>query len=78
ALVGTVGAAIPLLLLYVLYQSIVIFVSSKFASVFGGGMQFLNTEQIFSRLVPISFGIGIGIGLLGTWLTLKRQLRKFR
>ncbi|MDE7300396.1 MAG: ABC transporter permease, partial [Lachnospiraceae bacterium] len=52
ALLGTVGAAIPLLLLYGLYQRIVIFVYSKFASVFGGGMQFLNTEQIFSRLVP--------------------------
>ncbi len=78
ALLGTVGAAIPLLLLYGLYHRIVIFISGKFAGVFGGSMQFLNTEQVFSGLIPISFGIGIGIGLLGTWLTLKRQLRKFR
>ena len=78
ALLGTVGAAIPLLLLYGIYHKIINFISEKFTSVFGGNMLFLSAEQLFAKLIPISFGIGIGIGLFGTWLTLKRQLRRFR
>ena len=78
ALLGTVGAAIPLFLLYGIYYKIVNFISEKFTSVFGGSMLFLGAEKLFAKLIPISFGIGIGIGLFGTWLTLKRQLRRFR
>lgn len=77
-LLGAAGACIPLLLLYGIYHKIIEYISGKYNSVFGSSLMFLNTEQIFSKLIPISFAIGIGIGLLGTYVTLKRQLKKFR
>ena len=58
---GTVGAAIPLFLLYGIYHKIIDFISEKFTSVFGGSMLFLGAEQLFAKLIPISFGIGMGM-----------------
>ena len=75
-LLGTLGAALPLLGLYGVYYKIAEFVSEKYASVFGKGMSLLDSGHIFARLIPICFAIGIGIGIIGTWMTLKRQLRK--
>lgn len=75
-LLGTIGAALPLLCLYGVYYKIAGFVSEKYTSVFGKGMTLLDSGHIFARLIPISFAIGIGIGIMGTWLTLKRQLKK--
>lgn len=76
-LLGTVGAAIPLLILYGIYKRVGAFISEQFVGVLGKNPVLLEAEKIFSTLVPIAFGIGIGIGLLGTWLTLKKQLKKF-
>lgn len=76
-LLGTVGAAIPLLILYGIYRRVGAFISEQFVGVFGKNPGLLETEKIFSALVPIAFGIGIGIGLFGTWLTLKKQLKKY-
>lgn len=77
-LLSLAGTGIPLILLYGIYQKIIGYISEKYTGVFGSSIMFLDSSQIFSRLVPISFGIGIGIGLLGTYVTLKRQLKKFR
>ncbi|MBQ9118881.1 MAG: permease-like cell division protein FtsX [Lachnospiraceae bacterium] len=75
-LLGMFGAILPLLGLYGIYHKIADFVSEKYASVFGTGMSLLGSAHVFARLIPICFAIGIGIGVLGTWLTLNRQLKK--
>lgn len=75
-LLGAIGAAIPLVMLYAIYQKISGYIAEKLDSVLGKGTMLLDSGNIFHTLVPISLCIGIGIGLIGTWMTLKKQLRK--
>ena len=75
-LLGTIGAAIPLSLLYAVYRRISDYIAEKLVSVLGRGTMLLDSWEVFRSLVPISLAIGIGIGVLGTWMTLKKQLRK--
>lgn len=75
-LLGAIGAAIPLGLLYAVYRQVSGYIAQKLVSVLGRGTMLLDSGKIFHMLVPISLGIGIGIGVLGTWMTLKKQLRK--
>lgn len=75
-LLGAIGAAIPLVMLYAVYQKIAGYITEKLDSVLGKGTMLLDSTEIFHTLVPVSLGIGIGIGLIGTWLTLRKQLRR--
>lgn len=72
--IGLVGAILPLLILYPTYETIVGYFLEKFGSYIPGSITFLPSGEIFSVLIPISLCVGIGIGLMGTWLTLKRKL----
>lgn len=74
--IGLVGAILPLLMLYPTYETIVEYFMEKFGAYIPGSITFLPSGQIFSVLVPISLIVGMGIGLIGTWLTLKRKLSK--
>ncbi len=75
-LLGVIGAAIPLALLYGVYRRVSGYIAQKLVSVLGKGTMLLDSGKVFHTLVPISLGIGIGIGIFGTWLTLKKQLKK--
>ena len=75
-LLGTIAAAIPLVLLNIIYRKISGYIAEKLISVLGRGTMLLDPWEIFATLIPLSLGIGIGIGVLGTWVTLKRQLKK--
>lgn len=75
-LLGAIGAAIPLALLYAVYRKISGYIAEKLVSVLGKGTMLLDPGDVFHTLVPISLGIGIGIGVIGTWMTLRKQLRK--
>ncbi|MDE7209987.1 MAG: ABC transporter permease [Lachnospiraceae bacterium] len=75
-LLGAIGAAIPLALLYAVYREISNYIAQKLVSVLGRGTMLLDSGAVFRMLVPIALAIGIGIGVLGTWMTLKKQLRK--
>lgn len=74
--IGLIGAILPLAMLYPTYETIVEYFMEKFGHYIPGSMSFMPSGQIFGILVPISLGVGIGIGLIGTWLTLKRKLSK--
>jgi cell division transport system permease protein len=63
-------------MLYPTYGTIVEYFMEKFGHYIPGSMSFMPSGQIFGVLVPISLGVGMGIGLIGTWLTLKRKLSK--
>jgi cell division transport system permease protein len=41
----------------------------------GSILQFLPVETIFATLIPVSLGIGAGIGLLGSFITVRKHLR---
>ncbi|MDE7327145.1 MAG: ABC transporter permease [Lachnospiraceae bacterium] len=75
-LLGAIGAAIPLVLLNVIYRRISGYITERLVSVLGQGTMLIDSGQVFATLVPLSLAIGIGIGALGTWVTLKKQLKK--
>ena len=73
-IIGLIGAILPLGILYPAYQKIVSYFLEKFGSYIPKTMGFVPSGEIFATLIPISLVVGIGIGLMGTWLTLKRKL----
>ena len=72
--IGVIGAAIPLGILYVLYGEIVAYVSANFNFI-GSMMQFLSAQEVFQTLLPIGMILGVGIGYLGSHITTRKHLK---
>lgn len=72
--IGLIGAAIPLGILYVLYGEIITYVAENFSFI-GSMMQFLPAEQVFSSLLPVGLVLGVGIGYIGSHITTRKHLR---
>ena len=73
-IIGAIGAAVPLGVIYVVYNTVVEFVMERF-EMLGSLLNFLAVEDIFNVLVPVSLGLGIGIGFLGSIVTVRKHLR---
>lgn len=73
-LIGAVGAGIPLGLIYLLYNKVVLQVGTAFPAL-SELLSFLPVKEIFDVLTPVSLGIGIGIGFLGSFTTVRKHLR---
>ena len=73
-IIGAIGAAVPLGVIYVLYNTVVEFVMERF-EMLGSLLNFLAVEEIFNILVPVSLGLGVGIGFLGSVVTVRKHLR---
>lgn len=73
-LIGLIGAAIPLGLIYVVYNVVLEYVTNRF-NMLSSLLSFLTVEEIFNVLVPVSLGIGVGIGFLGSIVTVRKHLR---
>ncbi len=73
-IIGALGAAIPLGVIYVLYNTVVEFIVERF-EMLSSLLSFLPVNQIFATLVPVSLGLGIGIGFLGSFTTVRKHLR---
>ena len=73
-LIGAIGALIPDAIIYFLYNSVLIFIKNEFSSL-NELLVFLSMDQIFHTLLPLSFGIGVGIGFLGSITTVRKHLR---
>lgn len=76
-LIGVLGACIPLSILYAVYYKVVALVVSKFSGLFIT-MQFVDINEVFSMVTPISLLMGLGIGSVVSSLTLTRQLKLIR
>lgn len=72
--IGLIGSAIPVILLRVLYPRVVEFVLGHF-SILNRLLTFLDVNSIFNVLIPVSLGIGLGIGFIGSYLTLRKHVR---
>lgn len=72
-LIGLIGSAIPLVILYFLYYKLVSYVQTKY-HMLSTMMQFVPLHTVFKVLIPVSLILGLGIGFLGSRLTLKRHL----
>jgi len=73
-LIGIIGTAAPLLLIFFLYDVVVGFINERF-SVLSSLLSFLTIQEICQVLVPISLIIGLGIGFLGSIITVHKHLR---
>ena len=73
-IIGAVGAAIPLGLLFVLYDKIVLYVAEKFSFV-GSMMDFVQPQILFQGLAPVAVILGVGIGFMGSVWTIRKHLR---
>ena len=73
-LIGLVGAGIPLAIIYVVYNKAVAYVLDRF-SILTNLLTFLPVKEIFHILLPLSLGIGVGIGFLGSFITVRKHLR---
>ncbi len=73
-IIGLVGAAIPLGLIYVFYNYVLSYVIENF-NVLSKFLNFLSVDQIFQTLTPVSLAVGVGIGFLGSITTVRKHLR---
>ena len=72
-LIGFIGSVIPLVLIYFLYNRVILYIHDHF-SILMSLLQFLPVEKVFETLMPISILIGVGIGFLGSFVTVRRHL----
>lgn len=65
AIIGFLGALAPLIIIYAFYYDVISRVGSKF-SLLNDYLIFMPISQIYSKLLPISLIIAIGIGVVGS------------
>ena len=73
-IIGLVGAALPLIVLYYLYHKVVLYVAGEF-NMLTSVMKFLPVNELFSTLLPVGMLLGVGIGFFGSIVTSHRHLR---
>ena len=73
-IIGIFGAAIPLVLLYFLYDKAVQYIMEKF-SILQNIIDFLPVGTVYQILLPIGLVMGIGIGFLGSFFTVRKHLK---
>ena len=72
--IGIIGAVLPLILLWFLYARMVRFILVHF-SVLSQWLVFVDTAEEFKTLVPLFLLVGVGIGFLGSAMSVSRHLR---
>lgn len=72
--IGLVGAIIPLILLHMLYNRICSYIAERFNFI-GTMLNFVPTGKVFSILVPVALLLGVGIGFLGSRVTIHKHLK---
>lgn len=73
-LIGLVGAAIPLVALYFMYNKAIEYILSKFA-LLNNILNFLPVREVYQTLLPVGLLLGIGIGFVGSFFTIRKHLR---
>ena len=73
-IIGLIGSSIPLGLIYLLYNYIIDFITVNF-KILSDILHFVSIDVIFYYLVPISLIVGAGIGIFGSFSTVRKHLR---
>ncbi len=73
-LLGLIGAAIPLLLLFFSYDRLIGYLLAKFEILGSISKSLPSVYSIFASLLPVGLVLGIGIGLVGSLITVRRHL----
>lgn len=73
-LIGIVGAIIPLIMLFFMYDKAVSYVMTKF-SLLNNIIVFLPVTTVYRTLLPVGVALGVGIGFVGSFFTIHKHLR---
>ena len=73
-IMGIIGALIPLGLLYALYGKAVTYILTKF-SILNNIIEFLPVSTVYRYLLPIGLLLGVGIGFIGSYSTVRKHLK---
>ncbi len=71
--IGFIGSLIPLAAVYFIYNEAMMYVAGRFpflSQIF----EFLPVTTVFTTLVPVCIAIGVGIGFLGSFTTVRKHL----
>ena len=73
-ILGLIGTILPLVILYVVYNWLVRLLLMRFGFLGEMGNVLMNAGSVFAVLVPIALVLGLGIGLFGAWVTVRKHL----
>lgn len=73
-IIGAIGALIPLGLFYFVYDRAIIYIMSKF-SLLRNIIDFLPVTSVYRTLLPVGIAMGVGIGFLGSFITIRKHLK---
>lgn len=73
-IIGLIGAVLPLTFLYVLYSRVIVYIADKF-SFLSTLIHFVPVRDVFHTLVPVALILGVGIGFLGSRITIRKHLK---
>lgn len=75
AVIGLVGAVIPLLILFFAYNRLIGVLLNHFGVLNNLASALPSVTQVFVVLLPVGLVLGLGIGLFGSALTIRRHLK---
>lgn len=73
-LIGVVGAAIPLVFLYFAYEKTVQYILERFR-ILNNILDFLPVGEVYQILLPVGLALGVGIGFVGSFFTIRKHLK---
>lgn len=73
-ILGAVGAAIPLGIIYFLYNKIIDIILSEYG-VLANLLKFLSVGEVFKGLAPLALIMGVVVGFLGSTISIRKHLK---
>ena len=73
-IIGLFGAAIPLVGMYFLYRYAVVYIIERFR-ILSEVIRFLPIEAIFPYMAVVAITLGVGIGFVGSFFTIRKHLK---
>ena len=64
---------VPLIGVYFIYNEAMMYVAMRYPSL-SQLFAFLPVDSVFTNLVPVCMGLGVGIGFIGSYTTVRKHL----
>ena len=72
--IGLIGAFVPLVVIYLIYKKAVVYILGRFQGL-SKLVVFLPARDVFVVLIPMALAIGAGIGLVGSYISIRKHLK---
>ena len=74
-LIGIIGTIIPLVAFFFLYSYITSYILQRF-SILEQLLSFMTVGDVYKTLLPVALALGVGIGFVGSFFTVRKHLNK--